>query len=352
MINDATALVAFRVALGAAIARRVSASATPGWTSSSPRPAGIAIGLAAGWLDARRAAPARRPTLRDPAVACWSAYAAYMVAEEAHVSGVLGRGRLRPLPRLVRARGVRRRHAPDARPRSGRCWSSGSTRCCSCCSACSSRRSSTTPAPALARHAAARRAPSLAAVRGAVRIVVRVPAAARTGDGWRERLVDRAGAACAARSRSRPRCRCPPTVAGQPEILFVTVVVILVTLVGQGLTLPALLRVAAAAGRAPVVARRGDRAAGGRAVRARPARRARGRGRASARSSCAACASSTARASAPARRCSAAASRTAPATCASAPPLLGPAPRADRRRARRRCSACATRASCAPTSSA
>ena len=34
----------------------------------------------------------------------------------------------------------------------------------------------------------------------------------------------------------------PATVAGQPDIVFVTVVVILVTLVGQGLTLPAVLR--------------------------------------------------------------------------------------------------------------
>jgi CPA1 family monovalent cation:H+ antiporter len=34
----------------------------------------------------------------------------------------------------------------------------------------------------------------------------------------------------------------PATVSGRPDIVFVTVVVILVTLVGQGLTLPALLR--------------------------------------------------------------------------------------------------------------
>ena len=100
----------------------------------------------------------------------------------------------------------------------------------------------------------------------------------RTGDGWRERLViawsGMRGAISLAAALS-----VPATVAGQPDILFVTVVVIAVTLVGQGLTLPALLRFLRAAGRAPVDARRGDRAAGDRPVRARPARRARGRGR-------------------------------------------------------------------------
>ena len=43
----------------------------------------------------------------------------------------------------------------------------------------------------------------------------------------------------------------PATVARQPDILFVTVVVILVTLVGKGLTLPALLRFLALQGERP-----------------------------------------------------------------------------------------------------
>ena len=64
---------------------------------------------------------------------------------------------------------------------------------------------------------------------------------ARTGDDWRERLAitwsGMRGAVSLAAALS-----VPATVAGQPDIVFVTVVVILVTLVGQGLTLPALLR--------------------------------------------------------------------------------------------------------------
>ena len=51
------------------------------------------------------------------------------------------------------------------------------------------------------------------------------------------------GRACAAPSRSRRRSPCRSTVPDRDLIVFVTFAVILVTLVGQGLTLPALIRV-------------------------------------------------------------------------------------------------------------
>jgi len=61
------------------------------------------------------------------------------------------------------------------------------------------------------------------------------------GDGWRERLAiawsGMRGAISLVAALS-----VPATVEAQPQILFVTVVVILATLVGQGLTLPGLLR--------------------------------------------------------------------------------------------------------------
>ena len=68
MVNDATALVAFRVALGAAIAGSFSvAHAGADFVVSAA--AGIAIGLAAGWNPGPCAAQARRPPALDPAVA-------------------------------------------------------------------------------------------------------------------------------------------------------------------------------------------------------------------------------------------------------------------------------------------
>jgi CPA1 family monovalent cation:H+ antiporter len=61
------------------------------------------------------------------------------------------------------------------------------------------------------------------------------------GDGWRERLAvawsGMRGAISLAAALS-----VPATVVQQPQIVFITVVVILVTLVGQGLTLPVLLK--------------------------------------------------------------------------------------------------------------
>jgi Na+/H+ antiporter len=88
LINDATALVAFRVALTAAIHGTFSAGdAVLDFLLSAS--GGVAIGLALGWLFSQLI---RRQT--DAAVSILvsvlAAYAGYIVAEEAGVSGVLG----------------------------------------------------------------------------------------------------------------------------------------------------------------------------------------------------------------------------------------------------------------------
>ena len=148
-----------------------------------------------------------------------------------------------------------------------------------------------------------------------------------------------AGRACAARSRSRRRWPCSTEVDERPEILLITFGVIAVTLLGQGLTLPLVLRALRLPGESrwsPDEALRGWR---------RRRRRSTGstswRTRAPRTSRWSACASSTARAS------SSASPRSTAATAGDgdAPSELrryGDLRRdADRRGAARRCSSCA-----------
>jgi CPA1 family monovalent cation:H+ antiporter len=81
----------------------------------------------------------------------------------------------------------------------------------------------------------------VALVAVAVRLVAAFAPGPRVGDGWRERLAiawsGMRGAISLAAALS-----VSSAVAQRPQIIFITVVVILVTLVGQGLTLPALLK--------------------------------------------------------------------------------------------------------------
>src|ERR671920_529613 len=87
MINDASALVAFRVALGAAVAGSFSvADAALDFVVSAV--AGVAIGLAAGWIEVKVLRKLDDPPL-SILLSLLFPYAAYVVAEEAHVSGVL-----------------------------------------------------------------------------------------------------------------------------------------------------------------------------------------------------------------------------------------------------------------------
>ena len=87
MINDGTALVAYRVALAAAVDGTFSA-ADAGLEFLYSGAGGVAVGLALGWLGVWLV---RRQT--DVTLSIFFtviiAYASYVIAEELHVSGVL-----------------------------------------------------------------------------------------------------------------------------------------------------------------------------------------------------------------------------------------------------------------------
>jgi monovalent cation/hydrogen antiporter len=331
MINDASALVAFRVALGAAIAGSFSvADAALDFVVSAV--AGVAIGLAAGWVEVK---VLRKLNDRPLAIllSLLFPYAAYVAAEEAHVSGVLAAVTCG----LYLGWFSHETFSADTRLSASAFWEVlvfGLNALLFLLLGLQF--------PAIVDDARAGdtfgtlllTALMIAAVVVAIRTLVVFLPFTRTGESWRERLAiawsGMRGAISLAAALS-----VPATVSGQPDIVFVTVVVILVTLVGQGLTLPALLRFLQLRGRAPVVARRGDRAAGDRPVRARPDRRARGRGRRR-RGAAASHARALPRAL---PRLPGGAGRRRPGRygrrAREPAALLGPAPRADRRRARR-----------------
>jgi monovalent cation/hydrogen antiporter len=88
MINDGTALVAYRVALGAAVEGTFSfGGAVLEFAYSAA--GGIAVGLAVGWLG-YRVIQRQSDTTLSIFISVLVAYAGYIVAEELHVSGVLG----------------------------------------------------------------------------------------------------------------------------------------------------------------------------------------------------------------------------------------------------------------------
>jgi CPA1 family monovalent cation:H+ antiporter len=238
MVNDATALVAFRVALGAAIAGSFSV-AHAGVDFVVSAAAGIAVGLAAGWTQVRvlRKLDDRPLTIL---MSLLFPYAAYVVAEELHVSGVLAAVTC-GLYLGWHAHGA---FSADTRLSASAFWEVlvfGLNALLFLLLGLQF--------PAIVDDARAGAsfgtllltALALAAVVVLIRLVGVFLPLTRTGDGWRERLViawsGMRGAISLAAALS-----VPATVSGQPDILFVTVVVIAVTLVGQGLTLPALLR--------------------------------------------------------------------------------------------------------------
>jgi Na+/H+ antiporter len=88
MINDGTALVAYRVALGAAVEGTFSfGGAVLEFAYSAA--GGIAVGLAVGWLG-YKVIERQTDTTLSIFISVLVAYAGYIVAEELHVSGVLG----------------------------------------------------------------------------------------------------------------------------------------------------------------------------------------------------------------------------------------------------------------------
>jgi len=135
LVNDATALVAYRLALAAVVTGSFTL-----WQAGVRfvvgAVGGVAIGLAVGWLITET-----RRRLDDPVteiiLSVVTGYAAYLPAERLGVSGVLAAvaaglyvGWYAP---KIASPTTRLSGSP-----SGRCWSTCSTRSCSCWSACSS----------------------------------------------------------------------------------------------------------------------------------------------------------------------------------------------------------------------
>ncbi len=238
MLNDASALVAFRVALGAAMAGTFSAShAVADFVVSAA--GGIAIGLAMGWLLVQVVRKLDdRPlsillTLLFP-------YAAYILAEEIHVSGVLGA----VVGGLYLGWFSHEAFNADTRLSAISFWEVLVFGLNALLFVLLGMQF-----PAVADDALD--ADSFGTLLGAGLVVTAVVIAVRAvcvflpwvgiGDDWRERVTivwsGMRGAISLAAALA-----VPASVSGQPAILFITVVVILVTLVGQGLTLPAVLR--------------------------------------------------------------------------------------------------------------
>jgi Na+/H+ antiporter len=87
LVNDGTALTAYKIALGAVGASGVAlGSAALEFVGVAL--GGIALGVAAGWLFARLRRLADEPTI-DVTLSLITPYAAYVPAEKLHVSGVL-----------------------------------------------------------------------------------------------------------------------------------------------------------------------------------------------------------------------------------------------------------------------
>jgi Na+/H+ antiporter len=238
MINDASALVAFRVALGAALAGAFSV-ADAGVDFLVSAVVGVAIGLAAGWVEV---GVLRKLDDRPLSIllSLLFPYAAYVLAEEAHVSGVLAAVSCG----LYLGWFSHESFSADTRLSATAFWEVlifGLNALLFLLLGLQ--------LPAIVEDARAGgsfgtlllTALAIAAVVLVVRAIVVFLPFTRTGDDWRERLAitwsGMRGAVSLAAALS-----VPATVSGQPAILFVTLVVILVTLVGQGLTLPALLR--------------------------------------------------------------------------------------------------------------
>jgi monovalent cation/hydrogen antiporter len=238
MINDASALVAFRVALGAAVAGSFSvADAALDFVVSAV--AGVAIGLGAGWIEVK---VLRKLDDRPLSIllSLLFPYAAYVAAEEAHVSGVLAA----VVCGLYLGWFSHESFSADTRLSASAFWEVlvfGLNALLFLLLGLQF--------PAIVDDARAGgsfgtlllTALAIALVVAVVRLIVVFLPFTRTGDDWRERLAiawsGMRGAISLAAALS-----VPATVSGQPDIVFVTVIVILVTLVGQGLTLPALLR--------------------------------------------------------------------------------------------------------------
>jgi Na+/H+ antiporter len=239
MLNDATALVAYRLAVAAAL----SGTFDPGTAAVDfvlSAAGGIAIGLAAGWLEVR-VLRRQADTALTIFLTVGAAYGAYIAAEEAGASGVLAA----VTSGLYLGWFSHVAFDADTRLTAIGFWQVlvfGLNAMLFTLLGLA--------LPGLVDEL--RGELSLGELTGAAFVVsltvigVRVAAQfvpfAFPGGSWRERVVvgwsGMRGAISLAAALSVPL-----SVEARPQILYLTFVVLLVTLVGQGLTLPALLRV-------------------------------------------------------------------------------------------------------------
>jgi monovalent cation/hydrogen antiporter len=238
MINDATALVAFRVALAAAVTGTFSAGeAALDFVGSAV--GGVAIGFAAGWIEVRIL---RRLDDRPLAIllSLLFPYGAYVGAEEAGVSGVLAA----VVCGLYVGWHFHATVSADTRLSAEAFWEVLVFGLNALLFVLLGVQFPDLVQEARAGDSFGELAVSalvVAAVVVGVRFVSAFAPGFGTGGDWKERLAiawsGMRGAISLAAALS-----VPATVSEQPQIVFVTVVVILVTLVGQGLTLPVLLK--------------------------------------------------------------------------------------------------------------
>jgi monovalent cation/hydrogen antiporter len=238
MLNDATALVAYRLAVAAAVSGSFAAG-TAAVDFLVAAAGGIAIGLAAGWLEIqvlRRQAD----TALTIFLTVGAAYGAYIVAEEAHVSGVLAA----VASGLYLGWFSHLAFDADTRLSGISFWEVLVFGLNAMLFTLLGLQ-----LPALVDELQGEL--SLSDLTGAafvvsltvigLRVAGQFVPGAFPGGTWQERLVvgwsGMRGAISLAAALSIPL-----TVDARPQILYLTFVVLLVTLVGQGLTLPALLR--------------------------------------------------------------------------------------------------------------
>jgi Na+/H+ antiporter len=236
-LNDATALVTFKVAVAVAAGGTFHAFGA-GFDLVASAVGGIVVGIAAGWIERR---VLQRLSDRPLAIV-WTlltAYGAYIAAEELGVSGVLAA--------VVAglSLGWHQHSAFDADTRLSAIafWEVLVFALNALIFILLGLQFPTLTAELRDEVALGTATVTGLAIAGTL-IVVRLAAqfvpAADTGDTWRERVVvgwsGMRGAISLAAALSVPLA-----VPGRAQIVFLTFVVILVTLVGQGLTLPPLL---------------------------------------------------------------------------------------------------------------
>ena len=89
LVNDATALVVYRVAVGGGRRRQLLARSTRASSSSRPPPAGIAIGLGGRRTSSPRSGARLDDTPTEVTISLLTAYAAFIPADALGLSGVL-----------------------------------------------------------------------------------------------------------------------------------------------------------------------------------------------------------------------------------------------------------------------